>query len=225
VTSVHEMDEDDAVAALMGLTSQGERSIERFISEAADRNEEIREAGEISLSKKPFHDSKRSSKKKGKANAFTFPVQPRVVQVIKMPKTYVDHTYRDFSSVPPEPGYREPPEISQMTFAQKLHHMLSQSEYSDCINWLPHGRAFRIISPKMMEQTRLLQTYYGHNRYSGFLMELKKYGLKLMTGGRDSNCYYHEVSEEKPSLNVRCKNESLLSVIIANPLHSPLIRL
>jgi hypothetical protein len=56
-----------------------------------------------------------------------------------------------------------------MTFAQKLHHLISQQEeaYSNCIAWLPHRRAFRIINPKRMEETRILEHYCGHNRYSG----------------------------------------------------------
>jgi uncharacterized protein YktA (UPF0223 family) len=83
-----------------------------------------------------------------------------------------------------------------MTFAQKLHHLLSQQEeaYSNCIAWLPHRRAFRIINPKRMEETRILEHYCGHNRYSaGFLIQLKKYRLKALTSGKDVNCYYHEV--------------------------------
>jgi hypothetical protein len=191
-------DEGTAIAALMGMTAQG-HNIDKAVPKVAERSKKIRKVDEISHSNNSFHGTKAQAAKKprhkkGKGNSFTFPVPPRTVQVIKMPKTYVDHSYRDFSSVPPEPGHREPVDISKMTFAQKLHDMLSQDEYSGCLAWLPHGRAFRIISPKLMEQTKLLHFYFGHNRYSGFLIQLKKYGVKLITKGRDCNCYYHEVS-------------------------------
>jgi hypothetical protein len=196
--TVNKMDDEGAaIAALLGMTAQG-HNIEKAIPKVTERSEKIRKAREISHSNDPFHDAKQAAKKprskKGKGKIFAFPIPPRTVQVIKMPKTYVDHSYRDFSSVPPEPGHREPVDISEMTFAQKLHDMLSQEEYSGCLAWLPHGRAFRIISPKMMEQTKLLHFYFGHNRYSGFLIQLKKYGVKVITKGRDCNCYYHEVS-------------------------------
>jgi hypothetical protein len=198
--TVYKMDDEGAaIAALMGMTTQG-LNIEKAVPKVAERSKNVRKAGEISHSINPFHVEKQAAKKprnkkgKGKGDTFAFPVPPRTVQVIKMPKTYVDHSYRDFSSVPPEPGHREPVDISEMTFSQKLHDMLLQDEYSGCLAWLPHGRAFRIISPKMMEQTKLLHFYFGHNRYSGFLIQLKKYGVKGVTKGRDSNCYYHEVS-------------------------------
>jgi hypothetical protein len=196
--TVNKMDDEGAaIAALLGMTAQG-HNIEKAIPKVAERSEKIRKAREISDSNNYFHGAKQAAKKprnkEGNGENFAFPIPPRIVQVIKMPKTYVDHSYRDFSSVPPEPDHREPVDISEMTFAQKLHDMLSQDEYSGCLTWLPHGRAFRIISPKMMEQTKLLHFYFGHNRYSGFLIMLKKYGVKIITKGRDCNCYYHEVS-------------------------------
>jgi hypothetical protein len=191
-------DEGTAIAALMGMTAQ-RHNIDKAVPKVAERSDKIRKADEINHSNNSFYGAKAQAAKKprhkkGKGNSFTFPVPPRTVQVIKMPKTYVDHSYRDFSSVPSEPGHREPLDLSEMTFAKKLHDMLSQDEYSGCLAWLPHGRAFRIISPKRMEQTKLLHFYFGHNRYSGFLIQLKKYGVKLITKGRDCNCYYHEVS-------------------------------
>ena len=121
-----------------------------------------------------------------------YPVEPRVIQVVKKPKTYMDHSYRDFSQVPPEVGYVHPTSIDQMTFAQKVHHMLSDDTVSNWIHWLPHGRAFKIAVPKRLEQSKTLQRYFGHNRYSSFLRQLNNHGLKHITKGADRNCYYHE---------------------------------
>ena len=121
-----------------------------------------------------------------------YPVEPRVIQVVKKPKTYMDHSYRDFSQVPPEIGYAHPTNIADMTFSQKVHHMLSDEAISNWIHWLPHGRAFRIAVPKRLEQSQTLQRYFGHNRYSSFLRELNNYGFKHLTTGPDRNCYYHE---------------------------------
>ncbi|EEC48287.1 predicted protein [Phaeodactylum tricornutum CCAP 1055/1] len=135
---------------------------------------------------------KKKRRTKGDVMAHTYPVLPRVVQVCKLPKTHVDHSYRDFSSVPPEAGYDNPASVEEMTFACKLHAMLMNPECQGIINWLPHGRAFRILVPKKMEQDKILMRYFGHNRYSSFLSQLKNYGLKMITRGKDRNCFYHE---------------------------------
>lgn len=94
--------------------------------------------------------------------------------------------------VPPEPGYVDPVEISDMSFSRKLHHMLMSPEYKSIIAWRPHGRAFGILCPKKMEEDSVLKRYFGHSRFSTFLSNLKRYGMKLITKGRDSNCFYHE---------------------------------
>lgn len=134
--------------------------------------------------------------KKGK-ESFKFPVEPRVIQVIKKPRTYMNHSYRDFSSLPCQVGDEFPKEISEMTFPQKVHHILSQPEHSKFISWQPHGRAFRISIPKMFETT-VCHKYFQHSRYSSFLRQLSNYGFKHMTQGLDRNCYYHEVNKMFP---------------------------
>jgi HSF-type DNA-binding len=112
-----------------------------------------------------------------------YPVEPRIIQVIKNPKTVVDHSYRDFSNVPP-PAVEETTgaaagggysrlSIDDMSFAQKVYHMLSVDEYSDWMHWLPHGRAFKIAVPKRLEQSQILKKYFGHNRYSSFLRHVR----------------------------------------------------
>jgi len=121
-----------------------------------------------------------------------YPVEPRVIQVIKKPKTFMDHSYRDFSIVPAEPGYVHPTKIEDMTFAQKVFAMLGDETISNWMHWLPHGRCFKIAVPKRLEQSNTLQRYFGHNRYSSFLRQLNNYGFKHLSTGPDRNCYYHE---------------------------------
>jgi len=121
-----------------------------------------------------------------------FVVEPRIIQVIKKPRTFVNHSYRDFSSVPAEDGDIFPTEIPEMTFPQKVYHMLSQPEYSRFISWQPHGRSFRVHLPKQFE-TKVCAKYLGHTRYSSFLRQLSNHSFKHITQGQDRNCYYHEV--------------------------------
>jgi hypothetical protein len=134
--------------------------------------------------------SKRGRKRKENHN---FPAEPRIIQVVKKPRTYINHSYRDFSSVPAEMNYEAPEKISEMTFAQKVHHILSQEEYKKWIDWLPHGRAFQILSPKRLEQAQVLEKYLGHGRYSSFLRQLSNHGFKHISRGPDRNSYYYEV--------------------------------
>jgi hypothetical protein len=84
-----------------------------------------------------------------------------------------------------------------MPFAQKVHHMVSDEEGdASCITWMPHGRAFKILFPNLLEK-EALPKHFGHSRYSKFLMELKRSGFKPITSGTDRGCYYHEVRKGK----------------------------
>jgi stage V sporulation protein SpoVS len=197
--------EDVAAAALAGLNNHGDahpavieatgdavnsRSTAiavRCSSEANDTTElVVVSSANDSVEKK----SKRGRKRKENQQ---FPVEPRVIQVVKKPRTYMNHSYRDFSLVPAEIDYEAPEKISDMTFAQKVHHILTQEEYKKLIGWLPHGRAFQILSPKRLEQAKILEKYFGHGRYSSFLRQLSNHGFKHISRGPDRNSYYYEV--------------------------------
>jgi hypothetical protein len=83
----------------------------------------------------------RTSSKK----CISFPVEPRVLQAFKKSRSHVNHSYRDFSNVPANLNDTPMPSlIDDMTFNQKVHHILSCEEYSKFISWLPHGRAFKV---------------------------------------------------------------------------------
>jgi hypothetical protein len=83
----------------------------------------------------------RSSSKKD----VVYPVEPRVLQAFKKPRTHANHSYRDFSCVPAEgKDATLPSSIDEMSFNQKVYHILSCEEYAKYISWLPHGRSFRI---------------------------------------------------------------------------------
>ncbi|GAX10545.1 hypothetical protein FisN_40Lh014 [Fistulifera solaris] len=121
-----------------------------------------------------------------------YPVKPVVIQRINKPRTFVNHSYRDFSQVPPEDTDKSPTDLESMTFSQKLFTLLNEPDAPRYIAWSPHGRSFRVIVPKLLEQSMLLQKYFGHNRYSSFLRQLTNYGFKHITKGIDRNSYYHE---------------------------------
>jgi hypothetical protein len=195
-----------AALALAGLNNRGHTNptaLEETRDEVSARNtagthnnsSKAIETTELAVASSSCNDAVENKSKRGRRRTEThnFPVEPRTIQVIKKPRTHMNHSYRDFSSVPAEMNYEVPEKISDMTFPQKVHHILSQEEYKHCIGWLSHGRAFRILVPKRLEQSQILQKYFGHGRYSSFLRQLSNHRFKHISSGPDRNSYYHEV--------------------------------
>jgi hypothetical protein len=193
------MNPEDAAAAALAWLSDGGDAHPAVIEAVGDEGNTcttsaVNHTAELVVVSSANDSVEKKSKRgrKRKEN-HTFPVEPRIIQVVKKPRTYINHSYRDFSSVPAEMNYETPENISNMTFAQKVHHILSQEEYKKWIGWLPHGRAFQILSPKGLEQAQILEKYVGHGRYSSFLRQLSNHGFKHISRGPDRNSYYHEV--------------------------------
>lgn len=119
-----------------------------------------------------------------------------VIAVVNKPRTYVNHSYRDFSQLLDERlHYCKKTKLEDMTFAERIHHVLSKRELQSCIGWKPHGRAFRILIPKDFEKHICMEYFDIPPRYSSFLRQLNNHGFKQITQGPDRNCYYHEVRD------------------------------
>lgn len=133
-------------------------------------------------------------KRRGPKPKIKLPVEPRLIQSIPKRKEYTNHSYSDYSIVPPmDPNYQPPKSIADMSFVEKVHDILSKPEYEPWIAWRPHGRAFGITVPTMFEKV-VCEPYFGHKRYSSFLRQINNHGFKHLTkDGPDRNCYYHEV--------------------------------
>lgn len=124
-----------------------------------------------------------------------YPVQPNTIQVVKKPKTHVNHSYRDFSNVPTTRPYTLPSKMEEMAFAEKVYYLLSGSDEhaAEAMEWCSHGRAFRISNEGILENFGLLKKYFGYNRSSKFRKQLINHGFKELTQGRDNGCFYSEV--------------------------------
>ena len=70
--------------------------------------------------------------------------------------------YRDFSKEPMEDTITLKKDGVQ-NFPLKLHNILSNSEFTDIISWLPHGRAWRILQHKAFEE-KVIPLFFRHGR-------------------------------------------------------------
>lgn len=140
-----------------------------------------------------FKKPRRPYKKRVKDIRHVFPVEPKVIQMCEKKAGVMDHSYRDFSMVPPTAEYTGfPKDIKDMDFNTKIHHLLANAD-EKVVSWLPHGRAFKVHVPALFEQ-HYCKKYFGHSRYSSFLRQLTDQLYKHITQGPDRNSFYHEVS-------------------------------
>lgn len=101
--------------------------------------------------------------------------------------------YQDFASVRQGDLYDASLMLaSEAPFTVKLHRMLSNPDYSHIICWLPHGRSWRVLQPKVFAQ-KIIPLHFRHNRFSSFMRQVNGWGFRRISQGVDVNSYYHEV--------------------------------
>ena len=61
-----------------------------------------------------------------------------------------------------------------LPFPVKLHYILSNPKYQDCVAWLPHGRAWRILKPKTFEKT-VIPKFFRSATYASFMRQVRCY--------------------------------------------------
>ena len=91
-------------------------------SEAA--GEQVAAVSNIFPPNKIANEENKKKKRKRRTTVHqTFPVNPRVIQVLNKPCGSVNHSYRDFSIVPSDStnGEKLPSKIKDMSFPQKIH--------------------------------------------------------------------------------------------------------
>jgi hypothetical protein len=83
---------------------------------------------------------------------------------------------------------------SRQPFPQKLMEMLSKEgvEQSHAVCWLPHGRAF-IVKQRKVFTSEIMPRYFRLTKFPSFQRQLNLYGFRMLTKGKDSGAYYHEL--------------------------------
>ncbi|GAX22646.1 hypothetical protein FisN_17Lh139 [Fistulifera solaris] len=190
-----DIDEAVAVKVLLGLNSA---AVPNFPMVPVKKPNRQRRGGEKNTSKRvrqlkaKVTKRKKKSEKSAESIHENYSAQAGVVQVCSPSEIRMDHSYQDYSLVKGEDDYEAPSAVEDMNFGEKLHHILSEPKYSTFIAWEPHGRAFRILIPRQLEEQKILHRYFGHNLFSTFLSQLRSNGLKPLVNSRNKGCYYHE---------------------------------
>lgn len=60
---------------------------------------------------------------------------------------------------------------STTSFPTKLYKILCDPKYQECIGWLPHGRAWRVLKPKTFEE-EVIPKYFRSDRYASFMRQV-----------------------------------------------------
>jgi hypothetical protein len=116
-------------------------------------------------------------------------IQPLPLQ--EEPQDYPFFHYRDFSTLPDlDPLSPLTPPGRVPNFPAKMQAILSRSDLSDIIAWMPHGRSWRVLKPREFE-VRVIPAYFEHAKFSSFIRQANGWGFRRITQGRDRNSYYH----------------------------------
>mmetsp|Transcript_24093 Transcript_24093/g.35695 ORF Transcript_24093/g.35695 Transcript_24093/m.35695 type:complete len:316 (-) Transcript_24093:248-1195(-) len=102
---------------------------------------------------------------------------------------------------------------SREIFPQRLMQILDDSELTDVISWLPHGRSFVIIRPDVFAE-KVLPRYFpstdsrSSTKYPSFTRKLNRWGFRQATRGPDTGAFHHPFfkrDEPKLCLDMVCQ--------------------
>lgn len=105
-------------------------------------------------------------------------------------------------------------------FPQRLMKILDDSELTDVISWLPHGRSFVIIRPDVFSE-KVLPRYFpstdsrSSTKYPSFTRKLNRWGFRQATRGPDTGAFHHPLfrrDEPERCLEMVCQKSRKNSV-------------
>ena len=83
-------------------------------------------------------------------------------------------------------------DIRIQIFSTKLAAILDEPRFLHILSWIPHGRAWRILSPQKFVD-EVSPHYFEYPNYHSFQRLVNAWGFRRIKNGRDINTYYHEV--------------------------------
>lgn len=98
-------------------------------------------------------------------------------------------------------------------FPQRLMRILSDTNISDVITWLPHGRSFVVLQPDELAE-KVLPIYFPESsssgnktgnsaacKYPSFTRKLNRWGFRQVTRGPDAGAFHHHLFiRDEPSV-------------------------
>ena len=105
----------------------------------------------------------------------------------KSSASQVSTAYRNYSHMALE---KQGPSTS--SFPSKLHRILSSPVFTSIIVWMPHGRSWRLLKPKIFEE-EVIPLFFRHSSLSSFMRQVSGWGFRRVNKGTDTGSFYHEV--------------------------------
>ena len=99
------------------------------------------------------------------------PTPPPPLDLLMPPEKPEDNDSTTSLSEEAKPVVKRKRAAPSSSFPIKLHKILSSYESSEFIDWLPHGRAWRVLKPRGFEEN-VLPNYYRSTKYSSFMRQV-----------------------------------------------------
>ena len=82
--------------------------------------------------------------------------------------------------------------VRSQRFPVKLYALLAQPALQDIITWMPHGRSWKVLKPRVFE-TSVLPVFFESDNYHSFNRVINAWSFRRKSTGPDRGSYFHEV--------------------------------
>jgi hypothetical protein len=103
----------------------------------------------------------------------------------------VQHQSISYLQQPP-PVLRASGWVRSQRFPTKLYALLSQPQLSNIITWMPHGRSWKVLQPRVFE-TSVLPVFFESDNYHSFNRVINAWSFRRKSTGPDRGSYFHEL--------------------------------
>mmetsp|Transcript_21423 Transcript_21423/g.32753 ORF Transcript_21423/g.32753 Transcript_21423/m.32753 type:complete len:268 (-) Transcript_21423:261-1064(-) len=93
---------------------------------------------------------------------------------------------------PPPPIMRASGWVRSQRFPVKLYALLNQPQLSHVITWMPHGRSWKVLKPRIFE-TAVLPVFFESDNYHSFNRVINAWSFRRKSTGPDRGSYFHEL--------------------------------
>lgn len=95
-------------------------------------------------------------------------------------ETFADDDDKKQTSDPNMSDEEDEDDFRAKIFPQRLMELLSDERNSDCIAWLPHGRAFIIRNRKLFAEKVMPKFFPRKSKYSSFTRKLNRWYVAFL---------------------------------------------